>query len=187
MPTQELHVYGPPGCGKTTYLSRQIKKAADKFGPGKVLVSSFTKAAAQELASRDLTLPRHMVGTLHSICYRAFGQPDLAETHADEFNELGTGFKLSCKRGTVDEAAVDMARAKGGDAFLVQYQLLRNKMIPFELWPGSVQTFAATWEKWKDDCEYMDFTDLIETALKTFSFAPHNPKVSFLIKIVLCW
>jgi replication-associated recombination protein RarA len=54
----ETHIWGPPGCGKTTYVSRQVAKAAEKYGGDAVLVSSFTKAAATELAMRNLPIPQ---------------------------------------------------------------------------------------------------------------------------------
>jgi len=36
----EYRVFGPPGTGKTTYLSRQIEKAAGEYKDS-VMVSSF--------------------------------------------------------------------------------------------------------------------------------------------------
>src|SRR5579862_1388839 len=53
----EYRIFGPPGTGKTTYLSKQVKNAAERFGSDSVLVTSFTRAAAAELVGRDLPLP----------------------------------------------------------------------------------------------------------------------------------
>lgn len=52
----EYRIFGPPGTGKTTYLSQQIIKAVKKYGSRRVMVASFTKTAAEELVSRDLPL-----------------------------------------------------------------------------------------------------------------------------------
>ena len=54
--TAEYRVFGPPGTGKTTHLSRQICHAAKRFGPNSVLVTSFSKAAAAELTGRELPI-----------------------------------------------------------------------------------------------------------------------------------
>lgn len=78
--TLEQRVFGPPGTGKTTFLSRQIAIEAERHGAESVLVASFTKAAATELRGRDLPIPEGNVGTLHSLCYRSMGCPTVAET-----------------------------------------------------------------------------------------------------------
>lgn len=49
---REYHVLGPPGTGKTTYLSKQIESAQRKHGDQGVVVVSFTRAAAAEIAGR---------------------------------------------------------------------------------------------------------------------------------------
>ena len=66
--TGEYRIFGPPGTGKTTNLTRQIRRAVDRFGKDSVLVTSFPRAAAAELAGRDLPLSSDRVGTLHSHC-----------------------------------------------------------------------------------------------------------------------
>src|SRR3990172_5703864 len=92
---QVLLILGPPGTGKTTHLAERIGNAAKNFGSNHVLVSSFTKAAAQELRGRELPLPEHMVGTLHALCYRALDRPTIAETKIAEWNEAHADSALS--------------------------------------------------------------------------------------------
>ena len=73
---REFRVFGPPGTGKTTYLTKQIQRAFNEVGMNKVLVASFSKSAVQELISRNLSVKERKLirkqknfGTLHSIAY----------------------------------------------------------------------------------------------------------------------
>src|SRR4051812_2212536 len=78
--TTEYRIFGPPGAGKTTNLTRQIHRAVERFGPDSVLVTSFSRTAAAELAGRDLPIAPDRVGTLHSHCWHALGGPEVAES-----------------------------------------------------------------------------------------------------------
>jgi superfamily I DNA/RNA helicase len=115
-PLGEYHLLGPPGTGKTTALTRSwIPKAIERFGAKSVAVCSLTKAAAVELASRQVVaLPHERVGTLHSFARRALtdfmGKPDLAQTpeRIEQWNEDvaqgRSGFKLqSSSKATSDD------------------------------------------------------------------------------------
>src|ERR1035441_7990086 len=62
--TGEYRIFGPPGTGKTTNLSRQIRRAVERFGKDAVLVTSFSRAAAAELAGQDLPVSPDRIGTL---------------------------------------------------------------------------------------------------------------------------
>ena len=89
---KEFRVFGPPGTGKTTWLVKQVRRAAEKYGGEKVLCCSFTKTAATEMVNRitppdeEPLIPDSSVGTLHAICYRALGSPTLAETKISQWN-----------------------------------------------------------------------------------------------------
>ena len=70
----ESRVVGPPGCGKTTWLTNQVGNAVEA---GKtVLISSLTKAAAAEIGGRGMPIHWDSLGTLHSHCYHVLGQPE---------------------------------------------------------------------------------------------------------------
>lgn len=76
--TSEYRIFGPPGTGKTTNLTRQIRRAVQRFGESSVLVTSFSRAAAAELAGQDLPISSDRIGTLHSHCWHALGRPEIA-------------------------------------------------------------------------------------------------------------
>lgn len=177
----EFRVAGPPGCGKTTWLSRQIENAAYKHGSDAVFVASFTKTAAVELVNRNLPIHDSSVGTLHSHCYRAIGDPTIAETHIKEFNEEHPSFCLSSTvKPKLDEAAADATTGESeADQSFGEYNILRNKMIPRDNWPSKVLYFAEAWEGFKKENGLLDFTDLIEVALHDFDSPLNNPSIGF--------
>ena len=76
----EYRVFGPPGTGKTHYLARQVARAVPTTSPQKIVVVSFTKAAAEEIASRVEGESGVRVGTLHSFCYKAVEAGDIANS-----------------------------------------------------------------------------------------------------------
>jgi DNA helicase II / ATP-dependent DNA helicase PcrA len=159
----EMRIFGPPGTGKTTKLSKEIiPQLADKYGPNKIMITSFTRAAAEELASRLEISESDIIGTLHSICYRALRFPVLTEQHMDEWNKAHPAFMISS------------SRKDAGSEFMTKYQVLRNKLIPRESWPQTIIKFAQTWERWKEINYYSDFMDLIEAAGGLFS-PPGSP------------
>jgi superfamily I DNA/RNA helicase len=129
-----LDLLAPEGAGKTTYLSKQVAHAAEKYGPDKVLVTSFTRAAAAELVGRDLPIGRNQIGTLHAHCYRALGAPELAEKkeHLAEWNKSYPNWALS-GGGNLDEAAVDRKCESPGDELFGHYQSLRARMVRREI------------------------------------------------------
>jgi DNA helicase-2/ATP-dependent DNA helicase PcrA len=173
----EGRVWGPPGCGKTTYVSKQIARAADKYGASSVLVTSFTRAAAIELTARDLPIPGANIGTLHSHCYRAFGRPRIAEKQYLEWNRQHPGYTLSPTDATVDQSAAEFQQTSVGNELYGQMQILRARMVPPEQWPGRVRRFAEVWTEWKRRLRLSDFTDLIEDALRDLKTAPGRPNV----------
>lgn len=148
------------------------------------MACSFTKAAAVELATKEVDgrkadIPRQMIGTLHSLCYRALEMPPLAEGHVGDFNAAHPEYLLSEARKPDVE---DLGAADGGedgtssDKLSSHYQLLRARCVDRDAWPIAVQGFARAWEGWKDSHGAFDFTDLIEHGPAT---PPGNPKVLF--------
>lgn len=178
----EYRVYGPPGTGKTTYLSRQISRAVDKYGEDRVMVTSFTVAAAREIAGRGLDVERSMVGTLHAHCYRALGRPLLAEEKLlAEWNSAHPETPIGQSASSpIDEGLEDVAaQASAGDATLAEVNRLRGRMVPIEEWAPPQQAFYRDWCDFKRSYSAMDYTDLLENGLAEFRVAPGSPDVIF--------
>lgn len=185
----EIRVYGPPGTGKTTWLTKQINEA----GTDKIIVSSFSKAAAQELVGRDLDIDKSQVGTLHSICYRAMKNPKLAEAHVDDWNTSHPSFRVaSNQKAALAIDQPEMADTTREDP-LAAYNLLRARGIDYcemlldeagRKRAGAVTgqrtiEFIARWEEWKRANDLFDFTDLLVMAYSDFDSAPGRPEIGF--------
>jgi superfamily I DNA/RNA helicase len=182
--TSEYRIFGPPGTGKTTNLTRQIRRAVERFGPDSVLITSFSRAAAAELAGRDLPVAPDRVGTLHSHCYHALGRPQIAEANVEEWNKENPHLQITPvkKQGTLDgeEASEDDGeREKEGDAWLQELSRYRGQMLPPAAWPPALRQFAAKWEAYKSANGLLDFCDLIDRCLQDVSVAPKRPAVIF--------
>ena len=180
----EHRTIGPPGCGKTTWLASQVRKACE--ANRNPMIVSLTRAAANEVVGRDLPVARHQVGTLHSQCHYALNRPAIAEdkNNLKSWNEEYGHYKLTPSEGANrNEAENDLMETPGsniGDDVMNQYQILRAKMIPREQYPKTVADFAQRWEDWKKQSGLMDFTDLIENALNEVDQAPGAPDVIFI-------
>jgi DNA helicase-2/ATP-dependent DNA helicase PcrA len=183
----EVQLYGPPGTGKTTALTHWIRETVRYRGADSVMVSSFTVTAAAELAAgkgSKLPLPKGAIGTLHSHAKRATGLGAVVTEALDDWNDTHPGLALSGKTRK-GEAGLDDPYADGGggatdgDSLLSEMDSLRNRMTPREEWPRKVAHFAEKWEEWKRDNDVVDFTDMIEIALRDTETAPSHPEVGF--------
>lgn len=136
-------------------------------GSESVVVASLTRAAAREIASRDLPLPKHRVGTLHALCFHALGCPTLVERHLDLWADRHPEYRLSGGSQDLDEAVGSDThdQATPGDRLREQMDLYRHRETPRELWPASVAAFATAWQEWLDETGFLDFTGLLEQAL----------------------
>lgn len=143
------------------------------------MVVSYTTAAAAEVKDRGIGVARHMVGTLHAVCYRALEEPELAELHVKEFNEEHRHHAITASKADVDEASDGPAGTTSADALFASYQVLRARMTPRQVWPRATLGFALAWEAWKTDRGFLDFNDLIERACAELTVAPGYPKVLF--------
>lgn len=168
-------IIGPPGTGKTTHLARQVSRAVEKFGRDQVIVSSLTRTAAHEIASRGLDVDPQHVGTLHSICYRALGSPPLVHKTVAGFNET---YRLNLSAGAAGGEVDDLderSERSGADELLEAMTLYRVRCVDRSLWRSDVLAFADKWDAWKGATGTVDFTDMIEHALTRLPEGPHGP------------
>ena len=178
----EYRLHGPPGTGKTwTLATVWLPKAVMRFGPEAVVVCSLTRAAARVIAARTPELPREHVGTLHALCYRALGQPEIAEAHLASWNAAYPALALSGEEEGDDGLPlpayrVERRKATQGDLLSAEAQALRHRMVPRDSWPQRVRYFQDRWDAWIEAEGYTDFTGLIEGCLGE-SHAPGRPKV----------
>lgn len=182
--TSEYRIFGPPGTGKTTHLARQVERAVEKYGTDRVLITSFSRAAAAELVIRDLPVSSDRVGTLHSHCWRVLGGPKIAEAHVHDWNRENPHLKLTAvgTRSKIDgEAPVedDDDQNKAGDLLLQRLNRRRGQMLDRRYWPAEIRAFSAKWESYKNAGGLLDFPDLIERCLRDVTIAPGSPEVIF--------
>lgn len=187
----EHRVFGPPGTGKTTYLSRNIRGAVIKYGPQKVLVTSFTKAAAVEIGNRlckDGIKPHsRQIGTLHSLCYELLGNPPIADLAVPmaQWNELQPELQQSAIKSNRDDSHSDQDDPysdqddPAGDDLRSRCEIYRAQIINEEFWPNAVQDFYKKWCDFKADIDAIDFTDMVEKVYREKLSAPGQPKVIF--------
>lgn len=169
-------IFGPPGTGKTTELTRLVRQYVETEGSDSVLLCAYTKTAARELAGRDLPLEPHQVGTLHSHCYHALDHPTIAESCYKDWNDAYPAYTLSPHKSLrVDDDPGGSGPQLFGDECLNLVNLLRHRMLPEDRWPPPAQMFWRQWRQWKYDNGYLDFTDLIDKARGLFPIAPGNP------------
>lgn len=179
---RETRVFGPPGTGKTTYVSKQIAYAAEQYGAESIVVASFTRAAAKELISRDQVIADEQIGTLHAHCHRLLGKPQIAEANVKDFNAQFPHYTLA---GTT-EAAIDDGlsgssvedtnQSSAGEELMSRLGIYRARMTPPALWEPAVADFYKAWCDYKNSCGLVDFQDLIDIAARDF-YPPAGAKI----------
>jgi len=183
--SQVWAVIGPPGTGKTTWLASEARALVEwsnkRYGgmlKTPVMLCSLTRAAAAEIAGRDLPLPLEAVGTLHAHAFRALGNPRLVETNLKDFNESQTEFTITTtNRKNTDDPDWETTGIGLGDQAMAAYHVLRARMVHPDTWPITVKHFAKIYNEWKADAGLLDFTDLIEQAWRDVDTAPGAPLV----------
>jgi superfamily I DNA/RNA helicase len=186
-------VFGPPGTGKTRYLTTKVREIVSAYGPDSLVVCSFTVTGAKEIASRGLGLPDRAVGTLHSLANRSIGGDHAVALDADVITgwnaEVGQEWKitLDTRRKGPDSATeggarnTDASGASSGDELIAALDRARATFTDPADYEPQLAVFAKAWEDWKARAGALDFTDMIylawRQAIENDTAAPGNPRV----------
>lgn len=157
-----------------------MRATARERGSDRLVVGSFTVAAAQEIAGRGLPIDKRQVGTLHALAYRSIDHPPVAVERLSEWNLAYPALRMSDGYKPGDDGTGDVmsGAACEGDALMQQADTLRARMVPAAHWPARVRRFSELWNEWKSNEGVVDFTDMIELAMEK-DHAPGNPLVGF--------
>ncbi len=180
MSENEVRVFGPPGTGKTTWVAASVRATAKNRRTSRLIVGSFTRAAATEIAGRGLPVNNDQVGTLHALAYRAIDRPSV--TGNDEvagWNRAKPHLAMSSGFVGTDESPDVVRGGTEADRIFAQMEMLRAQEVPLTTWPVAVRRFHAEWTDWKRGEGLIDFTDMIELALHNTEEAPGKPVVGF--------
>ncbi len=166
---QIIKVIGPPGTGKSHYLSRQVELATRKYKPNEIVVISYTNAAVEEIQTRiqskiGVELP--FVKTMHSICYKLLrlNNTKFAEQskYIKEFNSLHPAFAFGMRSNIdIEGESTDL----GNDKLMSDSNIMRNKLIPEERWNVETRYFYHAWHGFCQQNEIYSYTDMLEHVL----------------------
>jgi DNA helicase-2/ATP-dependent DNA helicase PcrA len=179
-------ILGAPGSGKTTALVGRIAEAVEEsmYG-GDILICSLTKTAAVEIAARvkaklhGVEFPH--VGTVHALALRALKSAGYGvnmiyeEEHVKAFNqEYGRRLPLR-----LDQSLLDAEGSKADLLVLAECDRLRAAEVDVDHWPERCRLFHSSWTQFKVHHDLLDFTDLIEVAIREVPSHPADPAYIF--------
>lgn len=171
--TTERRIFGPPGAGKTTFVRNQVTAWSARYSPEEMILCSFSRAAARELAGR-VDLPASNIATIHALAYRALGRPAIAETGelARRWNaQVPPAWQVADGQTDI-EAGIQPDRDHGRE--MAMYNLDRARLRA-DWW--NTQPMAREWQAFKRETNSVDFNDMIELAIEHYPEHPAAPRV----------
>jgi superfamily I DNA/RNA helicase len=179
---ERIKINAPPGCGKTYTLIAKYNSLinSEGYSTKDITCTTFRKSSALDLISRivDWTGEDSVsqnAGTLHSICYRLLGTPQII--NAKDIHNFSKEYRYSPYMQTKALVTDEEEAAYSGKLFDL-YTWMKNTQTPLDKWykyPGAdnvllptekVPEFFLNYEKYKQTIEKIDFSDMIEYVLK---------------------
>lgn len=168
----QLLLVACPGSGKTTTLIRRINYMITKgnVDPRKILMITFTKAAAEEMEKRYTTMyeknPGVTFSTIHSLCYqmvKLFGKRQISLlTEFEVFNYFLFRVKYIDKINDKDEFVSDL---------ILDISVMKNNMIRLSDYKPNCtddkdlfEKLYVGYEKYKEEQNKLDFDDMLVLA-----------------------
>lgn len=175
--TGPMLVLAGPGSGKTTVIIQRIRRLTEKMGvsPYRILVITFTKAAAEQMKTRYAALQGKtgvMFGTFHSIFFRILRQACgySLEQVLSEDERRNTMQKL------VTEARISVQdQEEYIQQFFSQYSLMKNQLqdvsdfVPEGLPKDEFVALTKKFDGWKRRNEKIDFDDMLTECYEVLS------------------
>jgi DNA helicase II / ATP-dependent DNA helicase PcrA len=176
----DVVMLGPPGCGKTTALLRQVAIEMDRgTPPQRIAYVSFTRKAAGEAITRaveqfkgDPKKDYPYFRTLHSLAFRQLGLTRDQMLGVADYQKLGEALGLSFSGYMLPEGGLPVS-ARCGDQANYIVGLARATMRTLEQQVSRhrgqidywmVKRFADTLDHYKLDTGLVDFSDLLDMA-----------------------
>lgn len=172
-------IIGPPGTGKTRFISNQVEKWVGQglYRPDDFILSSHSRTAAAVLQGR-VAVPEDHVATLHALGYRALGKPPIAETAplVDEWNSSALShWRIGPVKSDINEGHLETSTT---DSIFEDYVLWRNLGSPVPHVLGQkVEAFAREWAAFKHEHGAVDFADMIDLPVQERLPCPSSPRV----------
>ena len=175
--TGPMLVLAGPGSGKTTVIIQRIRRLTEKMGvsPYRILVITFTKAAAEQMKTRYAALQGKtgvMFGTFPSIFFRILRQACgySLEQVLSEDERRNTMQKL------VTEARISVQdQEEYIQQFFSQYSLMKNQLqdvsdfMPEGLPKDEFVALTKKFDGWKRRNEKIDFDDMLTECYEVLS------------------
>ena len=167
--TGPMLVLAGPGSGKTTVIIQRIRRLTEKMGvpPYRILVITFTKAAAEQMKTRYAALQGKtgvMFGTFHSVFFRILRQ---ACGYSLE-QVLSEDERRNALQKLVTEARIVVQdQEEYIQQFFSQYSLMKNQLrdardfMPDGLPKEEFVALSKKFDGWKRRNEKIDFDDML--------------------------